>query len=142
MSKAEDATKRHREHYERTTSEEDRAQREHALRAAQGDGQREWVVRTEEGDDRIYVAEGPYIIAENIWASRPSDSNEYRYANARLIAAAPALYAALEATSCRYSRRKVCSSNVVDMCDRCAALALANGQDTSDESGSVQDSEA
>lgn len=45
-------------------------------------------------------------------------------ANARLIAAAPALYEALKATACRYSRTRECVGR--EMCDRCAALALVN----------------
>ena len=55
-------------------------------------------------------------------------------ANARLIAAAPALYAALEATPCRKSRYHLCNPSG-DMCDRCAALALARGQHTSEQEG-------
>ena len=52
-------------------------------------------------------------------------------ANARLIAAAPALYEALKATSCRYSRTRECVGP--EMCDRCAALALVDVPATEEE---------
>ena len=57
-------------------------------------------------------------------------------ANARLIAAAPALYEALKATCCRKSRYHQCKSNE-DMCDRCAAIELAEKGDEKVESHSA-----
>src|SRR5689334_11286481 len=61
-------------------------------------------------------------VVQIIWHNtpiRPLDE-----ANARLIAAAPALYEALKATSCKYSRVRECVGP--EICDRCAALALVD----------------
>lgn len=61
-------------------------------------------------------------LAEPSVSAGSSYSQEELVANARLIAAAPALYEALKATPCRTSRVKDCGE-----CDRCVALASVDG---------------
>lgn len=68
-------------------------------------------------------------LARTIWITAQGDyvrSQEQAALNARLIAAAPTLYDALKATSCRYSRSRECDGTE-EICDRCAALALVKG---------------
>lgn len=78
----------------------------------------------------VYGSDGSGSAVAVVSGVAPGITTAQGKANARLMAAAPALYEALKATSCRYSRVRECVGP--EMCDRCAALALVDNPQTNE----------